>query len=184
MSEHNILPEIAKRASVRSFTNRSVPRAEIDACLEAARQAPSACNKQPWHYIVVDDPVLRDRLCKESLNRPPFMNTFAAQASVLIAVASETDLLTHRVAAGLQGVQYYLLDIGASIENLMLEATRRGLGSCWIGWFSERAVKKILRLPRSQRVVSLVAMGFPKGAAERTTTRKPWDETISYNSGH
>ena len=80
---------IQKRRSVRRYANRPIPKEDILKCLEAARLAPSACNSQPWHFIVVDEPELKARVSDRIFSGLYSMNKFAKEAPVLVAVVSE-----------------------------------------------------------------------------------------------
>ena len=181
-SLERLMPEILTRRSVREYEARPVEKDKILTCMEAARLAPSACNKQPWHFIVVDDPAKKEELCRAAFNFPPRFNHFAFSAPVLIAVVAEVDFLTHHIFGGMQGLPYYLLDIGAAIENLMLQAVKEGLGSCWLGWFDERGVKKALTLPAGKRIVSLLTLGYPANSDLPLKTRKETGEIVSFNT--
>lgn len=151
---------IKQRRSVRDFLDKPVEREKLMTCLEAARLAPSASNSQPWSFLVVDDPVLRDRFCKDTFNGPYFINSFCKKAPVILVVISERSKFFTRIAAVFRGTQFYLLDIGIAVEHFVLQAEELGLGTCWIGWFNEKAVKKTLSIPQSKKVDVLIAVGY------------------------
>lgn len=175
-----MIREIHERRSVRKYLDRPVERDKILSCLESARFAPSACNKQPWRFIVVEEPQEREGLCRAAFRFPPGFNAFAFQAPVLVVVVAEVDFLTHRIFGGIQGIPYYLLDIGAAIENFMLQAVSEGLGTCWLGCFDERAVKKFLKLPSSRKVVSLLTLGYAADETPLEKKRKKREEMSSF----
>ncbi len=178
----NFLELVQQRQSVRHYQpDRRIPREALERCLEAARLAPSACNSQPWSFVVVDDPAAVRALAAAACTRPPFgMNKFARDASALIAVVTEKMKLAARLGAQFRGVQYSLVDIGIACEHLLLQATAEGLGSCWLGWFNERAVKKFLAIPRAQKVDLLLALGYPVEPAPRPKNRHPLDRIRRY----
>ncbi|UCD09872.1 MAG: nitroreductase family protein [Dehalococcoidales bacterium] len=151
---------IKQRRSVRNFLDKPIEREKIMACLEAARLAPSASNSQPWSFLVVDDPALRDRVCKNAFRGPYFINSFCKKAPVILVVISERSKFLTRIAAVFRGTQFYLIDIGISVEHFVLQAEESGLGTCWIGWFNEKEVKKTLSIPESKKVDILVAVGY------------------------
>jgi len=177
-----MIPEIANRRSVRKYLARPVGREKILSCLESARVAPSACNKQPWRFMVVDDPRKKEGVCRAAFRFPPAFNAFALQAPVIIVVIADVDFMTHQIFGGIQGVPYYLLDIGAAIENFMLQAVSEGLGTCWLGWFDERAVKIFLKLSPKKKIVSLLTLGYPADGSLPEKSRKPLGDICVFDS--
>jgi nitroreductase len=150
-----------------------VEREKIAACLQAARLAPSAHNAQPWRFLVVDDPELKDRLCRKAFTGAYRVSRFAAQAPVLIVVLVRKDIVVHFVGRRIQGTSYHLIDTGIAGEHLVLQAEEMGLGTCWMGWFSRRGARRALGLPRRYKVVALIPVGYPASRPPRETVRKP-----------
>ncbi len=175
-----ILDTITKRQSVRRYLPKPVPRPLIEECLEAARLAPSACNSQPWHFIVVDDPALKGQLSREIFSGPYKMNAFAGEAAALVVVVEEPATLMARLGGALQGTAYQILDLGIAAEHFILEAAAQGLGTCWIGWFDERKAKRILTIPRGKKAVAVIALGYPADEP-REKIRKPLSQHASFN---
>lgn len=169
-----------KRTSVRKYIERPVDKDLIETCLEAARLAPSACNSQPWKFIVVDDRVLKDRLCDEAFSGIYSMNKFAKTAPVIIAAVSRKGTFMARIGGQFRGTQYCLIDIGIACEHLALQATELGIGSCMLGWFNEKAVKKLLNIPKDEKIDLLVSMGHYEDTG-REKTRNPLEDIVSYN---
>jgi len=169
------------RQSVRRYEpGKRIPREILDRCLEAARLAPSACNSQPWSFVVVDESAQLRELVEASCTHAPYgMNRFAADASVLIVVVTEKMKLSARIGAQFRGVQYSLIDIGIACEHLVLQAEEEGFGSCWLGWFNERAVKRQLDIPRAKKVELLICLGTPADAP-RPKQRRPLDDIRRY----
>ncbi len=159
----SFLDLVKRRQSVRCYQpGTRVSREVLDRCLEAARLAPSACNSQPWSFVVVDDPSRVRELAEVSCTHAPYgMNRFAADASVLIVVVTEKMKWAARIGAQFRGVQYSLVDIGIACEHLVLQAEEEGLGSCWLGWFNERAVKRHLDIPCVKKVELMICLGTP-----------------------
>jgi nitroreductase len=154
-------PELVnRRASVRKYDTRPVKREDIDCCLEAARLAPSACNSQPWHFIVVDKPELKDKLSAAMLSGIYGKNVFIKDAPVLVVVVTEKSKWFAQVANFLRNTRMYLVDIGIACEHFILQAAELGLGTCWLGWFNARAVKKILGIPRHKKVEIVISLGY------------------------
>jgi len=173
---------LQKRNSVRKFLPMQVEREKLYACIEAARLAPSACNIQPWKFVIVEEPELKDRLVDEAFSGVHQFNQFARGAGAIVAVVAERDMMTNKLFAALQGTQFYLLDIGIACEHFVLEATELGLGTCWLGWFSERKVKKLLGIPRAKKVAAMLAVGYPAGSdVPEEKKRKSIEEISSFN---
>jgi nitroreductase len=147
--------------------------------LEAARLAPSACNKQPWRFAVVQDKAVRMRLIDESFLKGIPMR-WAENAGVIIALGMERAVITHKVATKVSGVDYPLLDLGIAGEHLVLQAEELGLGTCWIGWMKPKKVREIVGWPRRIEPVSLITVGWP-AAEERThRPRLPADQICTW----
>lgn len=162
---------IRSRRSCRAYDpTRDVPSAWVHHCLDAARQAPSACNRQPWRFVVVRSPDTRAALIEHAL-LPGIQHGWLADAPVVVALCAVRDWVTHRVAPLVSGVPYWLLDVGIAGEHFVLAATELGLGTCWIGWVRRGAVRRILGMPRSVHPVSLIAVGFPKQASLESPPR-------------
>jgi len=155
-----LLDLIKQRKSVRDFLDKPVEREKIMMCLEAARLAPSASNSQPWRFVVVDDKQLKDKLCDAAFSGIYWINSFCKTAPVIVVVISEKSKFLARIGGMFRGTKYYLIDIGIACEHFVLEAEDLGLGTCWIGWFNERAVKSILKIPQNKKVDILIALGY------------------------
>jgi nitroreductase len=169
------------RYSVRNFKQDSIQKDCILSCLESARIAPSACNKQPWKFIVVDDKEIKNLITNEGLAGIHSFNKFVATAPVIVAVVAEPDIITDKLAASMQGVKYHYLDIGMACQNFVLKAWQYDIGSCYIGWFNEKKVKKILNVPKLKKVVLLIALGYFE-KEEKNKKRKNLEEIYSFNS--
>ncbi len=161
----NFLELVKKRWSCRDYSEAPVPEESITNCLEAARLAPSACNKQPWRFMIVKDCELRKKLCSEGL-LPGLPMPWIKNAPVIVVLCAETSVLTHVIAPIISKVQYHLIDIGIAGEHFVLAAEAQGLATCWIGWFNGKRVRKILNLPRSLEVLSLISLGYPANSSE------------------
>ena len=168
-----------RRQSDRGYCDRPVEREKIDRCLEAARLAPSACNGQPWFLVVVDEPKLRAAFAGQV--KDLVMNHFVTTAPVLVAVVTETPPLVPRLGGHFKNIPYYFMDIGIAVEHFCLQAVDEGLGTCIMGWISERGVKKVLQIPRSKRVPLVVSLGYPKDQALRPKIRKEAGELWGFN---
>ena len=176
----SVLTAIQQRYSVRSFKDTPVHRDAIRAIAEAARLAPSACNAQPWRFVAVTEPSLLNQIVDRGLGGV-VPNRWAASAPVILIGCAVLNLLTHRLGEALKGVNYHQIDLGIALEHMVLRATEMGLGTCWIGWFKEKSIKKVLRLPKDWKIVSLLALGYPKEEASARSARRSLDEILFFN---
>jgi len=173
---------VKARQSVRGYLSKEVDREKIERCLEAARLAPSTINSQPWSFIVVDDPKLKGAVAKETFSQLISFNHFSLQAPVLIILISERSGFLNKVAEAIKDKQFSLIDIGIAAEHFCLQATEEGLGTCMLGWFNEKGVKKLLNIPQKIRVELIITIGYPESNQIRPKKRKPINQIRSYNS--
>jgi nitroreductase len=177
----NFMDLVKQRVSVRKYSSKPVPREMIDQCLEAARLAPSASNSQPWSFIVVDDEKTKNEIVKKSMSGIYSSNKFVMTAPVIIAAITEHSTYITRMGGMLRHVKYNLIDIGIACEHLVLQAEELGLGTCWLGWFDENAVKEILDLPKSTKVDVMISLGYPaEDLPVKKRIRKSLDEMRRY----
>ena len=173
---------VKARQSVREYLSKEVEREKIERCLEAARLAPSANNSQPWSFIVVEDPRLKDAVARNTFDKLISFNSFSLQAPVLILIISERPSFFSRIGSAIKDKQFSLIDIGITAEHFCLQATEEGLGTCMLGWFNEKGVKALLNISPSQRVELIITMGYPESNQIRPKKRKSIDQIRSYNS--
>lgn len=169
------------RKSVRRYSAKPVDREIIDRCLEAAQSAPSACNSQPWYFVVVDDQDLKKRIADAAFSGIYSINSFVKNAPVLVVVVRDKSSYLAGMGGYFRGFQFNLIDIGIACEHFILQAAEEGVGSCWLGWFNERAVKNILAIPRSKKVDIMISMGYPEVKEQIVKTRKPLSEISKFN---
>jgi nitroreductase len=175
-----MLELITSRQSDRKYSNKPVAKEQLDRIIEAGRMAPSACNAQPWKFIVVTDPELKEEIAKAASARVLGMNSFVAQAMAIIVIVRERPNFSSKIGGTIKNKDYSLIDIGIASENICLQARAEGLGSCMIGWFDEDEVRKILGIPEKKRVELLITLGYSL-SEYRTKKRKPEDEVVGYN---
>ncbi len=157
----SLIEIIIKRYSVRKYSRRPISKNDINECLEASRLAPSACNSQPWQFIVVDTPELKDKLACAMLSGIYGLNTFIKDAPVLIVIVTEKTKWFSDACNFIRNTRLYLIDIGIACEHFVLRATELGIGTCILGWFNEAAVKKLLGIPKRKKVEIILSMGYP-----------------------
>jgi nitroreductase len=167
---------VKKRRSCRQYDPRPVLPESVQRCLEAARLAPSACNSQPWHFMVISDPALQRQAAEAAFSGVYAMNAFAKAAPVLVVVVREKAKYAARLGAVLRGVQYSLIDLGIACDHFTLQAAEEGLGTCWLGWFNEAALKKALALPRQTKIDILLSLGYAREDVRAEKQRKQLKE--------
>jgi nitroreductase len=153
----DIVPEIARRVSIRVFTERKPERTQIGRILEAGRVAPSAKNRQPWRFIAVEDGAKRILLEKACYGQE-----HVGRAPLIIACCSTN--IDYRMP---NGQLSYPMDISIAASFMMLQAVREGLGTCLVSTFDEQQVREALTAPYLMRVVLLLLAGYPAEAPER-----------------
>jgi len=175
-----MLKIIAGRQSDRKYRDVPVETEKIDRIIEAGRISPSACNAQPWKFIIVDEPVLKHKIAKAAAAKLVGMNVFINKAPILIIVVREAPNFSSKVGSTVKNKDYSRIDVGIAAENICLQAEAEGLGSCMIGWFDEPLLKKLLSIPRSKRVELIITIGYSL-SEQRKKRRKPKEEVVSYN---
>ncbi len=173
----DFLDLVKRRQSDRRFEPTPVSNELIMGCLEAARLAPSACNSQPWKFVVVNDPDLKTQIARAAAGMG--MNKFADEAPVIVAVVMEKMNFTARIGSVIKDKEYSLLDVGIATEHFCLQAASMGLGTCILGWFNEKEVNRLLQVGK-RRIPLLILLGYPAGET-RPKARKRLDEMSSWN---
>lgn len=174
---------VKRRQSCRCFSDRALSRDAIDTCIETARLAPSACNAQPWSFIVLDREPDKGRILEAATRGIYKASDFIKAAPAVVVVKTERAVFATKMGGMLRGLQYSLIDIGIACEHLVLAAAEMGIDSCWIGWFNEKGLKKAMGLSRSDRVDILLALGYgDPNLSNRDKLRKSMDEVRSYFS--
>ena len=168
--------EIAlQRQSCRAYDeSRFVEREKLDAILEAARLAPSACNGQPYHFTVCKGDIAKE-VAKTTQGMG--MNKFATQAPVLIVVSEMPYVKSAALGAKVKGNDYRSMDIGIATAYLTAEAAARGLGTCILGWFDDEKVRKICGIEHPVRLV--ITLGYPADDTIRPKKRKDITELVT-----
>ena len=170
-----------KRQSCRTYDpKRTIEPEKLQRILEAGRIAPSACNAQPWHFIVVDNPELKNKIADATSNRILGMNHFTKQAPVHLIIVEESANFTSSIGSRVKNKHFPSIDIGIAAAHITLAATAEGLSTCMIGWFDEKAIKKLLDIPSSKRVILDILIGYST-QEHLSKKRKPIDSIVTYN---
>lgn len=175
-----MLELITSRQSDRKYSDKPIEQDKLDRIIEAGRMAPSACNAQPWKFIIVNDTGVLNKLASAASEAALMMNLFVSQAPVIIVIVREKPNFSSKISGRIMKKDYSLIDIGIAAENICLQARAEGIGSCMIGWFNERIVRKIIGIPEKKRVELLITLGYSL-SEQRPKRRKPAEEVITYN---
>jgi len=142
---------IMQRRSIRRYLPKPIPKSHLETILEAGRQAPSAANRQPWHFVVV-----RDEPQKRKLAAACSGQTWMADADSIICGLGKPEV----------NEKWYPVDVAIALQNMILAATALGYGTCWVGAFEEAQVKGVLGIPEEVKVVALTPLGTPADKPE------------------
>lgn len=166
------------RQSCRSYdSGRMVEEEKLQAILESARLAPSACNGQPYHITVCRGQAAKD-VASLTVGMGG-MNKFAAQAPILLVISEMPYVASAALGARHKNNDYRLMDIGLMASHICFEAVAQGLGTCILGWFDDEKVRKICGLKHPVRLI--VTLGYPgENDKLRTKKRRDMDELVSY----
>ena len=171
MEYESFISLVGQRYSCRDFDpEREVNAEAVREVVEAARLAPSACNRQPWTFIAVTDRTTREKILSKS--RPAFLDA----PVVLVACGYHNDAW-HRPA---DNKDHTDVDISIAVEHLCLAATARGLATCWVCSFDTGATIDALGLPEAVEPIALIPLGYPKTADVPEKKRKSLDEILRW----
>jgi len=174
---------VKARQSVRQYQQRPVPRELLDRLVEAVRLAPSASNAQPWKLIVVDDPELCSQVARATFSAAVTFNRFAVAAPAIAVLMVEKSGWITQVGAWLKKRPFYLIDIGIAAAHFCLQAAELGLGTCMLGWFDEKRIQRLLRVPAGKRIGLLITLGYAvEGYPLRDKARKHVGLMSGFNS--
>ena len=172
---------IEKRVSIRSYTTKKVPEDDIYYLLDCARKAPSWMNKQCWRFIVI-----RDRNVIKEISKMNIINRWMKNAPIITIICADPKLSGYE-----HSIEYYIVDTAIAMEHLILAATDKGLGTCWIVGFNEDKLKELLEIPPRIKIVALTPIGYPKETENlsskvrktivRSTKRKSLQEIVHWD---
>jgi nitroreductase len=182
----DVFKAIQWRRSVRDFAEKKIETGKIEQILEAARLAPSSCNSQSWHFIVIDDPALITQIPQQVALGDQMIVKWLKKAPCVIA-GCYTQAILHKISRMFDH-NNHLIDISIAMTHMCLAATALGIGSCFVGWFHTKKLKKLLGLPARYQIATLLVLGYPSSESDeqgiagiQARPRKKLDEIISYN---
>jgi len=162
----NCVEEILNRRSVRKFKHEPVSKEAINNILEAGRLAPSATNRQPWHFVIA-----RNQQEKEAFSFSDF-NKFVNDADfIILGLYKKSEVIIEKLS---------LMDITIALQNMVITATVQGIGSCWMGAFDEKRLRNTLNLPDDCITVGAIAFGIPNEQPKQPP-KKQSNEIMHFN---
>ncbi len=164
---------IEHRTSVRGYGQRAIEADKLTRVLNAGRLAPSACNFQPWRFLVLQSPKALEKVCK-TYGRP-----WLATAPTVIALCGWHDLAWRRS----DGKLHLDIDVAIAADHMTLAAVEEGLSTCWVCAFDAGGFKRLFELPPELEPIALLPIGYadPEGGESRPPTdRKPLEEVVEY----
>ncbi len=171
MSKTDKIDWILQRRSIRKYTDQRIPDEDLQTLLKAAMYAPSAMNKQPWHFLVVDDKAILEKFREFHAHA-----SFTAYASHAILICGD-EKLQHDDG-------FWVMDCAAATQNLLLAAHSLGIGACWIGIHPreqrKQQTRELFSLPGHVAPLALVSLGYPM--TEREMPERYYQDKIHYNS--
>lgn len=171
--EDAVLQNIATRTSIRAYQDKKVEKEKVDKMLRAGMAAPTAMNKQPWHFVVVDSRQVLDALSAANPHA-----TMLKEAPLAIVVCGDMD---KTIDGG--GKDFWIQDCSAVTENILLAAHAMGLGAVWTGVYPAedrcQAISKVLGLPETIIPLSCIVIGYPGENPQPKDKFK--EDNISYN---
>lgn len=168
---------ILKRESCRNYSDKKVDRDDLVEIVDIASMSPSACNSQPWKFIIVDDEKIK--LIPPLLQGGGF-NKWTVNVPSFIIICETFAKLGDGVCNDSQ--HYAQIDIGIAAANLTLAATSQGLSTCIMGCFDEQMLKEIFNIPNEIRIRLVIAVGYAENDNVINKTRKNLDQIISFNN--
>ena len=141
------IEKVLTRRSVRKFKKDRVSEEALKNILEAGRQAPSATNVQPWHFVIA-----RDKKQKDACSFLGFNRWVNGAYFVIVGFYQKSEVIIEKLS---------LMDVTIALQNMAIAGWVQGVGSCWIGAFDEKKLKATLNLPVDSKVVGAIAFGVP-----------------------
>jgi len=163
-----VFEAIKRRRSIRKYQQKVVEKEKLLNVLEAARLAPSAMNRQPYAFVVITE--------KETIKKLSSACNQQWVAPVMIVVCAFPKESWVRD----DGEEYWKVDAANAMNNIALQASAEGLGTCWIAAFREEKIKDILKINPEARVLALTPLGYPDEKKGPITNRKTINELVHY----
>lgn len=169
------------RYSCRAYKDIPVEKEKLENIARTALLSPSACNSQPWSFVVVHERELAKKVAKTLQDKILPINKFTSECNSFIVIVEEPANLSAKLGGKFKDQQFAQMDIGIVAYSISLAATDASLGSCIIGWFDEKKLSDILKIPDSKRIRLVISIGYPESDSIPEKTRKSPNEKIHYN---
>ena len=160
-----LVETVLSRRSIRQYEQKDITKDALEMILEAGRMAPSAGNKQSWHFIVITNDEIKRELSKGVFSR------FLKNAPVTIVGCAHKDRIAGR---------WSKISTTIALQNMVIAAWAQGIGSCWIGAFNEEKVRRLLEIPEKWNVVALIPFGYPSKIPS-PKQKKALEKIMSFN---
>ena len=157
----NLLEFLKNRRSIRKYQDKPIPDKDINMILEAGRYCCSASNKQPWQFIVI-----KNRELISELSNFAIYGKFIKKAPIIIAIVGKIK----------ENPNWYIQDTSLASMSMILMAWSLGIGTCWIGSLNRVKAKKILGISKDDFLLTVLPLGYIKGAIPKPTLRKNLDQ--------
>ncbi len=164
---------VARRYSCRAYSSQRVETELVMRIMECARLAPSAVNKQPWRFLIIDTPELLEVLYRS------YPRDFIKSAPLCIVAVGDHSQAWHRAQ---DGKDHTDVDLSIAIEHICLAATSYGLGTCWICNFDAEVCSQGLSIPDGWEPIAIIPLGYPDGDGVPAKRRKTMDEIVKWGS--
>lgn len=174
----DFLSLVKKRKSIRKFKNSTVSDDVLKYILECGINSPSACNTQPYRFIVIKGD-FKNEFCKEIFSGVYSFCEFVKNAPVIIAIVRVKKDIKMKIGEFVTECDFSLIDIGIAGQQMVLAATEKGLGSLWVGWFNRKKANKMLNIQNNERVEILIALG-EKDEEPPERKKKSFNEIVSF----
>lgn len=168
------------RYSCRNYLNQPVEEEKLIKCIETARRSPSACNSQPWKFIIINQSDILSQV-KPLVSGKFNMNKFVLEAPAIIIMVNEGGNFISKVGDLIKDKDFSSVGMGIAAENFCLAATAQGLCTCIMGMFEEKNLKKLLGIPSGKKISVVISVGYEKTKPIKKTNRKEIDAIMSFN---
>jgi nitroreductase len=155
------------RRTIRKYTDTPIPQHKIDKILEAGRQSPSAVNRQPWHFILITDQKIKDKLGSGLFNRHIRQSAFT-----IAGTYTTNDPVSKR---------WGLIDTTIALQTMAIAAHLQGIGTCWIGDYNEPKLRDTLNIPENTQIAALITFGNPHHTP-KPKKKKPLNTILHTNT--
>jgi nitroreductase len=176
------MKEIELRRSIRKYQNTEIEKETIEKLIESARLTPSGNNRQPWHFILVADKSIKEKIVEKANNQKWMLTAplfIVCVADVKARINSEDEMYVDEETPMFE-LKRVIRDTAIATENIILEAVNRGLGTCWVGWFKQNEIRQVLEIPSDKFVIGILTVGVPDENPEQRP-RNSISEIMHYN---